>query len=293
MKKIIALLLCCASFSSFNAYANTYITKPTNTAVETAMYRLNCGDIHVFDLNVFSDTDEFVGQEKDLTVSCYLIKHGAHWLLWDTGLPNELAEKENGTTAGAFKLEVKKTLKDQLSQIGLTPDDITHVGISHGHFDHTGNVNMFKNATLIIQKAELDFITNHTEEAKSYYMDIEKISYFLEEDHLDQIRTLKGDTDLFGDGTLKAITLPGHTPGHMALMVKLKDSGTFVLSGDQWHFSDNHDVNGVPSFNYDRADTLASSAKLNALIKNNHAKLIIQHEQKDVNTLPVFPAFIK
>ncbi len=119
------------------------------------------------------------------------------------------------------------------------------------------------------------------------------MSYFLTDENKEKVRTLSGDEDLFGDGSLKVINLPGHTPGHMALKVTLPESGVFILSGDQWHFNENRRHNGVPSFNYDRADTLASSDKLEKLIKNTGATLIIQHEVKDISKTPELPDGLK
>src|SRR3954462_11668515 len=66
------------------------------------------------------------------------------------------------------------------------------------------------------------------------------------------------DKDVFGDGTVQMLNTPGHTPGHHSLMVKLQEKGTVLLSGDLIHFQENYDTNGVPSFNTDRAETLAS-----------------------------------
>tara|TARA_R110002095_G_scaffold76633_6_gene65565 strand:- start:1415 stop:2278 length:864 start_codon:yes stop_codon:yes gene_type:complete len=256
------------------------------------LYTLNCGSIHVSDLNVFSDTDQYIGKDKTLNVGCYLIKHNNDWLLWDTGIPSALAQKPEGMTNGVFHLSVAKTLTEQLATIGLKPEDINYVGISHAHFDHTSNANLFTNATLIIQDTEYNFLKNTPEAAKAYNMPPENISYFLADEHKGQLHTIKGDDDIFKDGTIKAISLPGHTPGHMALLVNLEKTGPVILSGDQWHFTQNHESNGVPTFNYDRADTLASSDKLDHLIKNRGAKLIIQHEVNDNKDLPKPPAFL-
>tara|TARA_B100001989_G_scaffold236175_1_gene197923 strand:- start:2920 stop:3786 length:867 start_codon:yes stop_codon:yes gene_type:complete len=257
------------------------------------LYRIHCGEIQVTNLDVFSDTHQYKGQTKDLVVSCYLINVGSNWLLWDTGLPSEIAEKEDGLVNGPFHLKIPVTLREQLGAIGLMPEDITHVGLSHAHFDHAGNTNMFTNAKLIIQQAEYDFLTKHEEEAGSYHMNASSIEYFLQEDKKDQLQIIKGDHDIFGDGRVRTISLPGHTPGHMALYVDLVNTGPVILSGDQWHFIENRLSNGVPSFNYQRADTLASSDRLNRLIKNTGAKLIIQHEPKhSVDVFPALPEFL-
>lgn len=84
------------------------------------------------------------------------------------------------------------------------------------------------------------------------------------------------------------IPTPSHTPGHHALLVHLA-SGTVLLSGDQYHFTENRRVGGVPGFNRDRADTLASHDRFEKLATNAKAKVVIQHEPADVAKLPTFP----
>ena len=281
--KRLSLIMACALFS-------TPALSAENTT-DMTMYRLYCGDIHVSYLNAFSDTDEYTGQEKHLTDSCYIIKKGDKVLLWDTGLSESIADKEGGVSSPPFTLTVKSKITDELAKVGLTPSDITHVGISHAHFDHTGNANLFKNATLIIQKTEWDTLRNNPEVATKFHMPADALSTFLNDES--KVRVIDRDTDLFDDGSVKAISLPGHTPGHMALKVTLPESGVYILSGDQWHFHENHESNGVPTFNYDRADTLSSSDKLDNLIKNTNATLIIQHEPKDISKIPELPEGLK
>ena len=85
------------------------------------------------------------------------------------------------------------------------------------------------------------------------------------------------------------VDLPGHTPGHHALMVKLKNKGNVLLSGDQAHFNENYESEGVPDFNTDRADTLASFKRFKDMARDSKATVIIQHEPADIAKLPAFP----
>jgi len=89
------------------------------------------------------------------------------------------------------------------------------------------------------------------------------------------------------------LATPGHTPGHRALMVKLPQSGTFILSGDAVHFRENYETNGVPWFNFDRSQTLASMDRIRKLLANTKGTLIIQHDARDIQKLPAFPAGAK
>ena len=45
----------------------------------------------------------------------------------------------------------------QLAKIGLTPDDIKYVVVSHMHLDHGGNVAKFPNSTIILQRDEIEY----------------------------------------------------------------------------------------------------------------------------------------
>jgi N-acyl homoserine lactone hydrolase len=222
-------------------------------------------------------------------VSCYLIKHGKDWLLWDAGLPRKylsVARAEGDVTA-----RLESTVVDQIGELGLRPEDITHVAVSHAHFDHAGQLADFPKAILIIQRSELNAMAD-IKKATQHGMQADLFSTHIVGKKLDRVRILDGDVDLFGDGTLKTIYTPGHTPGSMALLVHLRQSGKYVLSGDQWHTAENHARQQVPIWNYDRAQTIASGKRLDAVITQAHATLVIEHEPADNRNLPAFPRYL-
>ena len=100
---------------------------------------------------------------------------------------------------------------------------------------------------------------------------------------------LRGDHDVFGDGSVTILNMPGHTPGHRTLLVRLPRTGPVLLTGDLSHFTENMRRGGLPIFNTDRADTLASMARFQEIARNLRARIIIQHEPADVRRLPAFP----
>ena len=59
------------------------------------------------------------------------------------------------------------------------------------------------------------------------------------------------------------------------------------------HFHENYDSDGVPWFNFDRAQTVASIERIKKIAANLKATVIIQHDARDVDKLPAFPAFAK
>lgn len=242
------------------------------------MWRLDCGTIDVANLDAFSDTYLYVGQKKRLTDSCYLVRHGENYLLWDTGLPGELAGKPPLTSDG-YTTSLGSRLVDQLRRIGVTPDKVNFVGISHNHFDHIGQAADFPKATLLIGAEDLE-ATKKSDAAA-------RLTPWLKGGA--KVQETKGDLDVFGDGSVIVLDMPGHTDGHQSLLVRLPRTGPVLLTGDLFHFTENMQKHGVPGFNADRANTLASFDRFETIARNLKARVIIQHELSDVAKLPAFP----
>jgi glyoxylase-like metal-dependent hydrolase (beta-lactamase superfamily II) len=216
-----------------------------------------------------------------LTVSCYLIRHGDTLMLWDTGLPAALKGKpldpkldEDGT--------VRSTVVEQLAELGVKPSDISIVGVSHYHYDHVGQAADFPNATLMIGKADMDAVKSGAPGSSD-----KPLAPWITGGG--KISPVNGDKDVFGDGSVVMLDLPGHTPGHHGLLIRLSASGNIMLSGDLAHFQENYDHDGVPPFNTSRAESLASLARFKELAHNLHARVIIEHEPGDIAKLPAFP----
>ena len=98
-----------------------------------------------------------------------------------------------------------------------------------------------------------------------------------------------GDHDVFGDGSVIIVQAPGHTPGHTVLLLNTANSGKVLLAGDMWHLAEAREKRTVPQFNVDRAQTLASMDKVEALAASTSARVIRQHVPEDFNSLPKFP----
>jgi len=106
-----------------------------------------------------------------------------------------------------------------------------------------------------------------------------------------KIERLTGDRDVFGDGTVKIVATPGHTPGHQSLLVQLPKTGWLLLSGDAVHFQDNWTHKRVPSMNFNRGQTLASLKRIESLLEERKAQLWINHDKPQSATLRYAPAF--
>ncbi len=103
------------------------------------------------------------------------------------------------------------------------------------------------------------------------------------------VEPVVGDKDVYGDGSVVMLSMPGHTPGSYALLVHLAKTGPVLLSGDIVHFEEQFKNDGVPPFNTDRSQSLASMDRLHHMAKTLNAILVVQHDAEDVKKLPVFP----
>jgi len=261
----------------------------TAGAAEVELWRLDCGEILVRDQAMFSDSFALPHEARPLTDSCYLVRHDDEYLLWDTGLPGGLAGQPATTDpAAAFVPVLNRTIASQLTDLGLAPGAITRVGISHGHFDHTGQAADFPGATLLIGAADDAAFRGDT---LPFGFDPGSLAPWLTGDS--PLDPVTGDRDIWGDGTATILAMPGHTDGETALLVNLADTGPVLLSGDVAHFHGQLEGNVVPSFNADRAESLASMARLREVAANLGATLVIQHEPADVGLLPAFPESAK
>src|SRR5262245_24729569 len=197
-----------------------------------------------------------------------------------------------GTCAGAFTALAapapKVSIVDQLEKLGVKVDQVKYVGISHYHADHTGQVGSFPKATLLIGSREWDAITSPKPAEGVNFKPFENWAK-----GEGKVEALALDKDVFGDGSVIVLRTPGHTPGHQSLLVKLPQMGAVVIVGDAAHFRENYDSDGVPAFNFDRAQTVASRDRRKKIAANLKATVIIQHDARDVDKLPAFPASAK
>ncbi len=272
------------------ARASSKLPDPSHAGFAEKLYRLDCGDSLANDESVWTP-GENVGRSVEFSSTCWLVKHGSDWLLWDTGVPESTLNDPRGwsTLPKLIVYHIRKSLTDPLAVIGLKPGDIGRVAVSHTHGDHIGNVGLFQNATILMQQAEYRWI--HSPDGPN--------------DNVNQLmalarkllgaptnlRLVEGDTDVFGDGSVTLVSTPGHTPGHQSLLVRLERSGFIILSGDVVHTKENFEKNIVPSLNTDKEESIASMERVRKLIAIYKARLYINHDKNQTDGLKVLPAF--
>ncbi len=187
------------------------------------------------------------------------------------------------------RLPLDKTITGQLAAIGLKPSDIAYVALSHTHGDHVGNVSLFPTSTVLMQRAECAWISS-PDGPNDNVNQLKALARKLlgTPKHL---KLLDGDTDVFGEGSATFVSRPGHTPGSESLLVRLKNSGFIILSGDVVHLQENFEKNTLPSLNTDEAASVASTDRIRRIIGTYKAKLFINHDKAQSDTLKLLSAF--
>ncbi len=228
----------------------------------------------------------------NLPVMCILIEHEGKYILYDTG-SHMMAMRghwpENLQEAYELHQTVEQNIEVQLAMCGVRKEQITTVILSHMHFDHTGNIHLFKNADIYAPKA--DFMTAQTtvrlsDDPTTYCgyckndLDVVVKQYHLVEDDFEIIPGVK------------IINLPGHTPGLLGLVIHLDRSGTFIFPMDAVY---TNEIYGPPAkasgLLFNREQYFNSIEKVRRLQKQYGATVIPAHDWDLFQTLKKAPAF--
>ncbi len=179
-------------------------------------------------------------------VSFYVYKHPKGNVMFDTGNNDKTITDAAGwwgPLAKGFGLKMTKddAIPVQLAKIGLKTSDIKYVVVGHLHLDHGGNIGLFPNATLVVQD----------EEVKAALMPDPGFSvYYIPGDFADMknqnVMRISGDLDLFGDGSFRVMSAPGHTKGSQFAVARLPKTGAVIMTSDVVYLKENLDKNLIP-----------------------------------------------
>lgn len=231
---------------------------------DPARYRLTAGEVAT----------------TQLSIAAYLVAHPRGTLMWDTGA---IADDSWTPTGGPVvrrlvlsnsqdrTVTLRASLGSQLAAAGFDPGAVTHLALSHYHWDHVANANLFARATWLVPQAERDAMFPQAGEPPHP-------STFAALRNRATTILPAGDHDVFGDGAVVIKSAPGHTPGHQVLYVRLAKTGGVVLSGDLYHYPEERTLNRLPTGEVSQEDTRRSREALEAFLANTGARLWIQHD---------------
>jgi len=211
------------------------MTAPTITA-------LDCGWLRTQERSLLSGGSTDV---IEIPVPAWLVRHSAGVVVFDAGLHAALADSRDslGALAKIFEpvLDREGTVARRLEQHDVDPLGSFTVVISHGHFDHVGGLGELPNARLVVNADEWAFVLSAGREGgfDSALVDLGH-----------EVTPVRGEHDVFGDGTITCIPTPGHTCGHQSLRVLTRE-GPVILTADACYFNHTLDDGVLPPFGFD------------------------------------------
>jgi N-acyl homoserine lactone hydrolase len=211
----------------------------------------------------------------------FLVEHERGLLLYDTGLATDAAtdpERVYGDLLPHLGLRFTEDQRvdRQLELLGFGTADVTHVVLSHAHYDHAGGLHLFPGATLFAGEPELPYAFWPISPAFAAHFRRED----LEASRHHTWNTLTADHDVFGDGSVQILWTPGHTPGHLSLLVRTP-TGALLLTGDTVHLRSAWTGVLPGPADFSAEQTVRSIHRLRRLADAERAMVWVNHDPGD------------
>lgn len=218
------------------------------------------------------------GRSYEIPVPWFLLTHPRGHVIIDGGLAAEGLANPHAYWGDAVENYQPLMTKEQgcvaqLGSLGIQPENIRYVLLSHLHSDHTGAIGRFPNALHIVQRQEYDYAFKPDWFAAGAYCRND-----FDRPNLNWLLLDEDGFDLYGDGTLRCISTPGHSPGHQSFLVTLASGLSFTLAIDAAYTLDHFYDLALPGLMTSASDAARSVAKLRALIEQHAAKPIPGHD---------------
>lgn len=217
-------------------------------------------------------TFEVAEDGRRIPILGYLIVSGEHVVLVDTGFPAayysdpEAAGRRDGLDGFGRLVAIGADNRPeaQLALLGLVPGDVTELVITHGDVDHVGAIDRFPAATIVTSRVEREA------GPPRYFGDVRRVEWPEQ-----RYRLVDDDVELVTGVTL--LMTPGHSPGHLSLLVRLRESGAILLAGDA--ISREHELEtGVNGGAADVDQARESAARLVEVVDDEGALLVCGHD---------------
>ncbi|HEX4241328.1 MAG TPA: N-acyl homoserine lactonase family protein [Steroidobacteraceae bacterium] len=247
------------------------------------LYVFDCGTLVYNKPEDYNLTRDEV-KDTNMGVTCYLVVHPKGTLIFDTGLNDRLIGRPLYENVLDGYAQIKfNTLSGQLSDIGVSPAGIDYLVLSHYHWDHIGNAGDFAHSTWLVYKGDRDQMFSSAARAYPWFGQYAALEH-------SKTMLLSGDHDVFGDGTVVVLATPGHTEGHCSLLVRLKNTGPVVLSGDLYHYPEERALKRMPD-EEKTTGTVESRKKIEELVRRTGAQLWVGHSMEFFRTVRKSPAW--
>lgn len=232
----------------------------------------------------------FASGHIEVPTTSAVIVHPEHGVVvWDTGINEAVADPERGNAywganvRAAFGPEAftrDHVIDRQLEKLGIKLGEVRYVVYSHLHLDHAGGMSYFPDAIHVVQRDEIRYAMwpdpwTSPVYCQNDFRDIRKLN----------ILEIDGDFDLFGDGTLRLIKTPGHTPGHQSLLLDLPHRGRMCLGADVGHQREGFDSLTPMPWDWSTSAMTLTRMRMKQL-ERSRIPVFLCHDAGDFSKLP-------
>ena len=204
-----------------------------------------------------------------IPIACYLIKTSDTTILFDTGLSPRAVPGllRNDSLADFTEADL---LVNRLDSVGIEPENVDVVVLSHLHFDHAGGAFLFTKSELVTQQDEYAYASYPAGFFSSYYYkkNFDLPGY--------RWRLLDGDTEIVPGVT--ALRSDGHTPGHQSLLVELPQTGPVILAGDCCYWQESIEKEIPPGVVWDPTRAMHSIKRLKTVARLMGGRIFPSHD---------------
>jgi N-acyl homoserine lactone hydrolase len=224
----------------------------------------------------------------EVPVPFFLIRHPRGDLVVDGGNPLAVARDPHahwGALADHFEVHMSEEQHcvAQLRGLGVAPDSVSYLVQTHLHIDHTGALGHFPDATAVVHLRELQAALAADSPIDS--------GYVREDFDRPEMRwqTVEGELDLFGDQTIRLIETPGHSAGHVSLLLHLADTGPVLLTADAADNRAQWEGRAHPRALFSREQAARSLELLRHLARETDALVVFGHDPHNWSQLKRAP----
>jgi N-acyl homoserine lactone hydrolase len=219
-------------------------------------------------------------------IPCFLIEHPTVGpFLVDTGLhraAGESVRRAYGTRAAALfriRMDEGAAVTDRLLARGLDPLGIDLVVMTHMHYDHTGSVEAFPRSTFVVDEREWEaaidggFLQGYRRKLFDQGYEWRTIDFGATQ--VDSFASFGRAVDLFGDGSVRLLSTPGHTKGHMSVLLRLRSGRELLLAADAAYSRRTIDEELLPTFCDDPHRYMRSLREIRRYLELTPSALVI------------------
>ena len=238
------------------------------------LFAFNTG-VEIVDIANFDPLGPDVGTKVRTPYFFYVVEHERGHVLFDTGAHPDWVgryDPDSDVSWDGAKIVMREgdDIVSKLATLGLAPEDVEHVGLSHLHIDHAGGVGFLPNATFYVQRRELQ---------AAFWPPVFQRDFYVRSDfdHPVRWKELAGEFDLFGDGRIVLFPTPGHSIGHQSMLVRL-DGRAVILVADAAYSPRSLAERRLPAIVWSPDAMVDSWERIEALRDRHDAELIYTHD---------------